>query len=371
MRAQWIIGPRGDLGCFLLPAVSGYALLYLNTIGISSFVLWWFWNVSVNGPHFFATISRTYLDREEWRERRTLLLASLGFILLGPAVIALCIALETRVPFVLFWLFQAYWAYHHVVRQHYGFMALYQRRNAEKVGRDNTADFWIFNLLMFGPALIWFLQYPEMREAMGWRMQPGETEGLFLDVLGALVLVAVATFLGKEALRWVRTRQVNVPKILLLVAYVPLHLLLFMHPAIATRFDLLLVNAVVTYPHSVQYMAFVWFYNRNRYGADGAGARYGLASQVSRSLLVFLGCSAVFGLVFFYTEWFFEARHVPLAVGGYRGAGTPLGQGFELAHLVQVTWLGVIFNHYYLDQKIWHIRSDAKLKRDLQLDVAA
>jgi len=72
MRARWIIGPRSDVTWFLLPALSGYLLIYLNAVGFSSFLLWWFFNVTVNGPHFFATISRTYLDADEWRRRPAL-----------------------------------------------------------------------------------------------------------------------------------------------------------------------------------------------------------------------------------------------------------------------------------------------------------
>lgn len=367
MRSQWIISARGDAGWLLLPALSGYFFLYLNALGISSFLLWWFWNVSVNGPHFFATISRTYLDAEEWRQRKALLIGSLGFLLLGPAVIALCLVLETRLPFIVFWLFQAVWAYYHVVRQHFGFMALYQKRNGEAVGRENLADFWLFNLVMLAPAVAWLVQYPDLRSALGWSVQPSAPVRQLFGLVWVAVGIAVAAFVVKEAWAYHRTRQVNLPKLLLLASYVPLHLVLFLHPAVATGFDLLLINAVVTFPHSVQYVAFVWFYNRKRYGSEAAGRGFGPARLVSRSVATYLGCAIVFGLAFYYLEWFLEARRVPFAPGFYRGAQIPIGQGFELSHLVAVTWLGVVFNHQYLDQKIWHIRSDARLNRDLGL----
>ena len=36
--------------------------------GMSSLVPWWAWVLTLDGPHLFATVSRTYLDR---RERQT------------------------------------------------------------------------------------------------------------------------------------------------------------------------------------------------------------------------------------------------------------------------------------------------------------
>jgi len=367
MRARWIIGPRWDIGWFLLPALSGYVLIWLNAVGISSFLLWWFFNVSVNGPHFFATISRTYLDTEEWRRRPALLIGSAAFFLVGPAVIGASLALGTRVPFVVFWLLQAFWAYYHVARQHYGFMALYQRHNGETVGRENRADFLSFNFLMFAPALVWFLQYPLLREALGWRPRPSGPEAWWIDALRISIIVVITGFVLKEVLAFRRTGRVNLPKLGLLAAYVPLHLLLFLHPGVAARSDLLLVNAVVTFPHSVQYVALVWFQNRNRYGRGADPGRYGLASRVSGGVVRFLCSAAVFGLVAFYADWYFEGSPVPFSLGHFRYAEMPLGEGFRLSHLAAVVWLGVIFNHQYLDQRIWHIRSDPRLNEDLRL----
>src|SRR5262249_54985533 len=82
---NWIIDRRTDLCLLIGPAAIGYLFLFLNAgLGVSSFLIWWFWEVSLNGPHFFATISRTYLDRQEWRERGALLLGSLLWLGVGP-----------------------------------------------------------------------------------------------------------------------------------------------------------------------------------------------------------------------------------------------------------------------------------------------
>lgn len=367
MRTNWIVTRRVDLLCFVAPALSGYVLIYLNVdLGVSSFLLWWFWNVSVNGPHFFATISRTYLDREEWRQRGALLLGSLAFVLLGPAAIGVSLGLGSRAPFILFWLYQALWAYYHVVRQHYGFLALYQLRNGERVGKENGADYWLFNLIMFAPAVVWFLHYPELRHVLHLGAAAARIESLCVVVLYVSILFSGAAYVAKEVAVFTRTRQINVPKSLLVLAYVPLHLVVFLHPAVADKYDLLLMNAVVTYPHSVQYLGIVWFHNKNRYQVSSA-THYGWAHHASRNLTRFLVAATLFSVLFFYAEWFLEARRAPFSFAYFQWSQLPLGQGFTVADLVAVTWLGFIFNHYYLDQKIWRIRTDRQLANDLRV----
>ncbi len=62
-----------------------------------------------------------------------------------------------------------------------------------------------------------------------------------------------------------------------------------------------------------------------------------------------------------------EARRVPFSFAYFQWSQLPLARGFTVADLVAVTWLGLVFNHYYLDQKIWRLRSDKRLINDLRL----
>ena len=103
---RWIIDARADVLWFIMPVLTGYLCLYVNVaFGVSSFLIWWFWNVAVNGPHSYATIPRTYLDREEWRKRRTVVLASLLWLLAGPLAIGLSLRTPSMGPFISFWVF--------------------------------------------------------------------------------------------------------------------------------------------------------------------------------------------------------------------------------------------------------------------------
>jgi YidC/Oxa1 family membrane protein insertase len=63
-----------------------------------------------------------------------LLIGSLLWFTVGPLAIWVSIRTRSMAPFVAFWVFQVVWAYYHVVRQHYGFMALYQKHGVNPLG---------------------------------------------------------------------------------------------------------------------------------------------------------------------------------------------------------------------------------------------
>jgi len=87
---HWIVSPRADLLWFIGGALGGYLLLYLHAgLGLDMITVWFLWVVLLDSPHFFGTYSRTYFDREEWQRRRKLLLGSLAWFLVGPAVLGL------------------------------------------------------------------------------------------------------------------------------------------------------------------------------------------------------------------------------------------------------------------------------------------
>jgi hypothetical protein len=71
--------------------------------------------------------------------------------------------------------------------------------------------------------------------------------------------------------------------------------------------------------------------------------------------------------VFFYARFYFEGQPVPFTFGSFPWAHAPLGMSYRVSDLVAATWIGVIFHHQYLDQRIWRISRDRQLNQDLQL----
>ena len=112
------------------------------------------WAFLLDSPHLWATLARTYLDPEQWARRRRELTLSLGWFAVGPVAVLAPYWLGALVPLApqqmalgenLFFLFFRLWAYYHVVRQHWGFLALYRRKNEDPRDlMEGRADSWFF-----------------------------------------------------------------------------------------------------------------------------------------------------------------------------------------------------------------------------------
>jgi hypothetical protein len=87
------------------------------------------WAVLIDAPHVFGTFSRTYFDRTERRNRGRLLWGSLLFFAIGPIMVYAGAGL-------VFFFLAALWAYYHLVKQHYGFMVLYKKKNNDLASID-------------------------------------------------------------------------------------------------------------------------------------------------------------------------------------------------------------------------------------------
>src|SRR5215471_4683093 len=142
----WIIKQKDDLIWFIGSVAASYAFLAGNLIllklGMSVMLMTWIWALGFDGPHVFGTVSRTYADNEERRKRAKLYYGTLGLFLLGPAMV-----LAGQVKLLGnnawgpgFFFFASLWAYYHLVKQHYGFMILYKKKNNDLAELDNLID---------------------------------------------------------------------------------------------------------------------------------------------------------------------------------------------------------------------------------------
>ena len=134
VSVRWIISARDDLVWFIGSVVSSYLLFALYVTGVLPLApMVVAWAILIDAPHVFGTYSRTYFDREERRRRRRLLVGSLAFFLVGPLMVVLGLGL-------VFFFVAALWAYWHLVKQHYGFMVLYKKKNGDLASSDNVLD---------------------------------------------------------------------------------------------------------------------------------------------------------------------------------------------------------------------------------------
>jgi hypothetical protein len=366
VRTGWLVDRRQDLLSTVGGLSASLVLLGLHMWGgVSSVVLWWAWILVLDGPHIFATLSRTYLDRRERESRRQLLLGSLGWFAVGPFFLAVSLAVGRRLPFDLFLAAVGIWAYWHVVRQHYGLMALYQRKNGDMHPVDRRIDSLTLYVGLLAPFAAFSVTHASARRMLGLGAQPGP-EVVLTQACWAAVVAVVALFAARQVQRWRAGAGVNGPKVLLLAAALGLSALLFSPPVVA-RIELLMVAAVVTAFHNIQYHGIVWFYHRNRYHTPSADrAAFGLAPRVSQRFLIYAACGVAFTLLY---------RGLGCGFGAHPGCGgfetqVMLGPGLSLRDLIVAFIWGFAMHHYYLDQKIWRVSRDSGLNRDLKLSSA-
>jgi hypothetical protein len=372
LTMRWIVNPRVDLLWFIGGCLAAYALLGAHAFfRVDMIAVWFAWVVVLDSPHFFATISRTYMDREEMRARRPLLLGSLAWFLVGPAVVGASWLLwqagaaSYRAPWTTFLLLFNIWAYWHVVRQHYGFLRLYNRKG----GETDPFDLKLDSALLYGGLLLPFgafaLRHPEARPQFGLGPEPGR-EMLLVGFLELAFAALVATYVVRQVARWRRGEPLNGAKLLFLVSVIPLNAIICLWDATLSA-PLLGFAAFVTIFHDLQYHAIVWFHNKNRYQAPGVDPeRFGLAAKVSSSLAVYavaaIGSAAFFRFLGCGLELFPGCSPFVAPTGSMTLFGT-----FTWAEPLIGFFVGFSMHHYWVDQFIWRPGKSEQLRKELKL----
>jgi len=385
---RWIINAREDLIWFVGSAVSSYALLILYVTGVLPLVpMVAGWAILIDAPHIFGTLSRTYFDASEWKTRRRLMLGSLGFFIIGPVLVLL------GAGFAFFFV-AALWAYYHLVKQHYGFMVLYKKKNNDLAPVDNALD---RSLLMFAFNYP-FVQFIASDPTAMVRVPPILRSGVdtvAMLLLAGTIVVGAAWLIRQIQRAWLR-QPLNGPKYLLLVAAIPMHWIALLTPMPNKAIALV---AILTIYHNLQYHRLIWFHNQ-KYSAGSADVpsaparrslaeldkasgpethslsalesgkaandadatlrrKYGPAVFISRRLIYYIVLGIVFGLIYQGPRQYLG--YLNLHTGDSPGAlSVPVQLG------VAFLW-GYAFIHYYLDSKIWRVRRDPSVGKALNM----
>jgi hypothetical protein len=338
---KWIISRAGDLIWLqgsVLPALLLLAFFRLappldaSTLTPShpAVIALLLWGVLFDGTHVMGTWARTYLapdavSRAQLPRRRWW-----GLLALGPALAVIDHWLCPPGPvglghpgavFAAFLLVAYLWAYWHLVRQHYGFVALYRRREGAKdpiEARLETALLWVGCL---GPYVRFSLTDAFLKTGLPVLLP---TAWLPL-VRGPVTLAFVAAgALLAGALLW-RTRSLG-PRHLLIAIVIAFHCAVF-----ALLDNLLTITATLTLFHNLQYHRIVWQYEQGRGRIPlGSVARY-------------LAFGLLLGLAWYGPR-----------VMGVAAAGSDLLRNV----LIGLGW-GVAFHHYLVDGRIWKVRRSA------------
>jgi hypothetical protein len=360
---RWIISARDDLVWLIGSVASSYLLLVLYVNGILPLIpMVVLWAILIDAPHVFGTLSRTYFDRTERQNRGRLLWGSLLFFAVGPIMVYAGAGL-------IFFFIAALWAYYHLVKQHYGFMVLYKKKNDDLAPIDNALDRLLLLFAFNYPFVAFIAGDPEAMARVPAALQSG-VNALAKILLAATAVLAVA-WLARQLQRAITGEPLDVPKYLLLAAAIPMHWIVLLTPM---PHKPIAIVAILTIYHNLQYHRLIWFHNKKYTSPSGSPTvregsscstghlrqKYGAAELISRRLIHYIAFGIIFGLIY----------QGPRQVLGYfslrSGGGSASTQTLAMQLGISFLW-GYAFIHYYLDSKIWRVRRDPAVGKALNM----
>ena len=164
----------------------------------------------------------------------------------------------------------ALWAYYHLVKQHYGFMVLYKKKNGDLARVDNVLDRLLLLFAFNYPFVEFIARDPEAMARVPALLRSG-VNGLAKLLLAGTILIFVV-WLGRQVQRAFTGEPLNVPKYLLLAAAIPMHWIVLLTPM---PHKPIAIVAILTIYHNFQYHRLIWFHNqkyanaREKYGVGG------------------------------------------------------------------------------------------------------
>ncbi len=359
---RWIISARDDLVWFIGSVLSSYALLVLYVTGILPLLpMVALWAILIDAPHVFGTFSRTYFDRTERQNRARLLWGSLLFFAVGPLLVL------AGAGFVFFFI-AALWAYYHLVKQHYGFMVLYKKKNQDLAPVDNALDRLLL-LFAFNYPFVAFIARDPSAMARVPRLLQSSVNGLALLLLASTAILGVA-WLIRQVQRAVLGQSLDVPKYLLLAAAIPMHWIVLLTPMPNKP---IAIVAILTIYHNLQYHRLIWFHNK-KYTAGTVGvfpatARRSLA-EVDEGALERQSLSALSGGKAASEDLqrkYGAAELISRRLLFYVAAAAAVEPSLPVQLGIAFLW-GYALIHYYLDSKIWRVRRDPSVGKALNMN---
>lgn len=395
VRWSWLWGHRRDLAFNLLPFWLGYALLaalfltrqggegadphWVASFGGRSFdimvIAAMLYGPLVDGPHLWATIARTYTDAKEWAIRRILFLTSLLAFAVGPVVILIPYLINMVIPLprqMLDWGWIAWTlgfsliVIHHINQQHWGFVSLYKRKNAETDPRERRVDQVYFLTALWSPYVAMITApWSDPRQAgTGISL----ASAFVFSTCHVVFLAASAAYVIHQVQLWRRGETLNGPKLLYIATVAPLYYLTF---AVDPRLAAFWVFVTGT-GHCAQYHGVVWAYGEKRYASADADKR-SLPHMIFSNVWVYVVLGVVFALVTLQGPGAGRVEHI---VGTWLQTSV-FANVFSFLDPAKGNWLGiqliaamvsgVRLHHFYVDSKIWKVSKSKALAKDLSV----
>lgn len=348
----WLSSSRWDCAFIIAPAVVTALVVICFRGWFESFseVPLWGWVVLVlvvDVAHVYATLFRTYMDKEAFARNHTLLTVL-------PIACWVVGAMLYSMDAILFWRALAYLAVFHFIRQQYGFVALYSRREPEPFAKLRWLDQLVLYLATLYPILYWHTHLP--RE-FHWFIDGdfvGNIPGIVADAAFVVYMLAGILYLAKEGLLYKTTGFFNVPRNLLIGG-----------TALSWWVGIVSLNSDMAFTmtnviaHGVPYMALIWLHHHLKKDAPSSVPETkGNFELIRKVALTYLPAFLLFLIVLAYLEEGLWAGFVWREHLGFfpQFAALPhLEDPLVLALLVPLLSLPQS-THYVLDGFIWRVK---------------
>jgi hypothetical protein len=344
----WLSSAGWDCLWIISPAFvsAGCVLLFRQQIAASQTLPLWVWVcfvLLIDVAHVYGTLFRTYFDPKAFAKNKTILLAV-------PVVAWIGGSLLYSLDELFFWRTLAYLAVFHFIRQQFGFMVLYSRKDPPAVKKFQWLDCAAVYMATIYPLLYWHTHVRNFSWFVAGDFFDSWPEAFCQAGFIAYVCVAVA-YCIKEILM---AKQVgfNIAKNLLLAGtalswYVGII-------AVNSDFAFTVTNVV---SHGVPYMALIWLYHKQKApGGVMSSAFWGIGWKrlLISNALIFV---AFLGLLAYLEEGFWDGlvwrEHLsvfaPFAFLPHIADGALLALLVPFLALPQST-------HYLLDGFIWRVK---------------
>lgn len=249
----FIVGPA-----FLVTVLAMLLNEQLQSLGAMSAWVWLALIVGVDVTHVYSTLFRTYFDHEELRQRQ-------GMYLLTPLLAWIAGCLLYSMGSLTFWRVLAYLAVFHFVRQQYGFMMIYGRK-------DGPAFKQLDKLVIYAATLFPLIYWHGHERHFDWFVDGDFFQfrsDAVIQFAGWCYAALIIAYVVKEAYIWRQSGWISWPKQLMLAGTA-----LSWYIGIVQFDNDLMFSAINVISHGVPYLALVWIYGCNQTELQGQGATF-------------------------------------------------------------------------------------------------
>lgn len=340
---HWLSNPKKEAVLIVAPLFVPVLIvvLFQNYFQTHTEVTSWWWLVLVllvDVGHVYSTLFRFYWEKPMFQQYKTLLI----WIPIGALAIGVSLHLYDA---FLFWRILAYIALYHFIRQQYGFVRLYSRKESQARWMRWLDGTVVYAATLY-PVIYWHLN---LTDELAWFVPhdfvafKGLSHQPFL--IGYIVLMLF--YVGKEIWQYIQTNSFNIPK-----NGIVLGTCLSWYVGIVLFHGDLTFTLLNVVSHGIPYMGLIWLYGEKKGGHEFSFGWKGVTVFV-----------IVLALLAYTEEFFWDVfvwKDHP-DIFPFLTHANPITSNVALSILVPLLVLPQV-THYVLDGFIWRFSKDARAR---------